>query len=95
MTFKASLATAISEVVKEAQKLFTEDYGITCSIRVGPVANNEHAKDTIWLSDWFVPRSPVWRERPTHMLKIRAQEKVLTMCIGTGLSAIPSEQDVE
>ena len=85
----------LTDTGKEAQKLFSRDLSIKCKMRVGPVANKEHAEYIAWLSEWFVPRSPVWNAKPTHMLQIRAQEKCLTMACGTGASAMPSEQEVE
>ena len=72
---------------------FPKDVGIRCHIRVGPVVNNERVNYVAWLSEWFVERSPVWKERPTHMLSIRANEKALTLVLGTGASAMPDEKE--
>lgn len=80
---------------EEAKKLFPKDLCITCKIRVGPVANKEDAEYIAYLSEWYVPRSPVWQSKPIHMLQIRANEKALTMAIGTGVSAMPDEREVE
>lgn len=84
--------TAVSEVVQAAKKVSpVNDIGIKCRIRVGPLANKEHAEYTAYLSEWFVPRSPVWQAKPMHMLHVRAQEKALSNAIGTGSSAVPDD----
>ena len=85
----------ITDVAKEAQKLgFTKDLGVTCRMRVGDPKNAEFVEYTAWLSEWFVPKSPVWLNKPTHMLNTRAQEKAITIVLGTGASAMPDEQDL-
>jgi len=74
---------------------FTKDVGVKCSIRVGDPKHNERVNYTAWLNDWFVGRSPVWKEKPNHMLTIRANEKALTLILGTGASAMPDEKELE
>lgn len=72
---------------EEAKKNgFTKDIGIKCSIRVGDPKNQEHSEYTAWLSEWFVSRSPVWKEKPMHMLQTRACEKAISLALGTGAS---------
>lgn len=77
----------VTENVEALKKLgFTKDVGVKCKIRVGEVANQEHSEYVAWLSEWFVPRSPVWQAKPTHMLQTRAAEKCISMALGTGAS---------
>ncbi len=85
----------MTDAGREAQKLgFTKDVGIKCTVRVGDPKNNEVSDYTAWLNEWFVSRSPVWVNKPTHMLCTRAHEKVITMVLGTGASAMPDEADL-
>ena len=80
----------------EAQKLgFSKDMGVTCTMRVGDPKNGEHVNYTAWINDWFQPKSPVWREKPNHMLTIRANEKALSLVLGTGASAMPDEKELD
>jgi hypothetical protein len=73
--------------VDELKKIgFNKDVGIKCIIRVGDPKHNETAEYIAWLSEWFVPRSPVWQAKPTHMLQTRACEKCISMALGTGSS---------
>lgn len=65
---------------------FTKDVGVKCSIRVGDPKHQEHAEYIAWLSEWFVPRSPVWQAKPLHMLQTRSCEKAISMALGTGAS---------
>ena len=77
----------MTQAAEEAKKIgFLHDAGVTCTMRVGPVSNNEKIAFTAYLSEWFVSKSPVWREKPLWMLSVRAQDKCLTMAIGTGVS---------
>lgn len=77
----------VTETVDALKKLgFQKDIGIKCSIRVGDPKNQEHSEYIAWLSEWFVPRSPVWQAKPTHMLQTRAAEKAISMALGTGAS---------
>jgi hypothetical protein len=85
----------LTEAGEAAKKLFAKDVCIECFIRVGPVANNEHANYKAYLSEWFVTKSPVWQTKPIHMLTIRANEKCLTLCIGAGISSMPDEKEIE
>lgn len=70
---------------------FNKDIGVKCSIRVGDPAHNEHSEYIAWLSEWYVPRSPVWQAKPTHMLQTRACEKAISMALGTGASDFPTD----
>jgi hypothetical protein len=65
---------------------FTKDIGVKCKIRVGDPAHNECSEYIAWLSEWFVPKSPVWNAKPLHMLQTRACEKAISMALGTGAS---------
>ncbi len=49
---------------------------------------------TAVLKDWIQPKSPVWRERPEHMLQLRASEKCLSFASGIGSSELMGEQDL-
>lgn len=71
---------------------FTKDVGIKCKMRVGDPKHNEHVEYIAWLSEWFVPRSPVWNQKPVHMLQTRAAEKAISMCLGTGASDMVGEE---
>ena len=72
------------EALKKAN--FLKDIGVKCSIRVGDPKNQEHSDYIAWLSEWYVPRSPVWQAKPLHMLQTRACEKAISMALGTGAS---------
>ena len=86
----------ITESGEEARKLgFQKDLGCKCSIRVGDPKNNEKVVYTAWTNDWFVSRSPVWKAKPAHMLAIRANEKALTLILGTGASQFPDEKELD
>jgi hypothetical protein len=50
---------------------------------------------TAVLKDWIQPKSPVWRERPEHMLQLRASEKCLSFASGIGSSELMGEQDLQ
>lgn len=73
---------------------FTKDVGCKCRMRIGPVENKEYIEYTAWLNDWYVPKSPVWQNKPSHMLTVRANEKAVTLALGTGASAMPDEQEL-
>jgi hypothetical protein len=49
---------------------------------------------TAMLKEWIQPTSPVWREKPSHMLQIRASEKCLSLAMGIGSSELMGEQDL-
>ena len=86
----------LTQAGEEAKKVgFTKDVGCKCTIRVGPISNNEHVSYTAWLNDWYQPKSPVWREKYNHMLAVRANEKALTLLLGTGGSQMPDEKELE
>jgi hypothetical protein len=77
----------VTENVDALKKLgFTKDVGVKCSIRVGDPKHQEHSEYIAWLSEWFVPRSPVWQAKPLHMLQTRSCEKAISMALGTGAS---------
>jgi hypothetical protein len=77
----------VTENVDALKKLgYTKDVGVKCSIRVGDPAHNEHSEYIAWLSEWYVPRSPVWQAKPLHMLQTRSCEKAISMALGTGAS---------
>lgn len=65
---------------------FIKDVGVTCTMRVGIASLNETASYTAYLSEWYVGRSAVWKEKPMWMLSVRAQDKCITMALGTGVS---------
>lgn len=82
----------VTDAGKDAQKLgFTKDVGITCRMRVGDPKLAEHVEYIAWLNEWFVPKSPVWVNKPLHMLQTRATEKAISLVLGTGASEMVSE----
>lgn len=86
----------MTPAAEDAKKVgFTKDVGVKCTIRVGDPKLSEHVNFTAWLSEWFVSRSPVWQAKPLHMLTIRANEKAVTLALGTGISAMPDERELE
>jgi hypothetical protein len=50
---------------------------------------------TATLKEWRMPSSPVWRDRPEHMLQLRAAEKCLSFATGTGASELMGEADLQ
>lgn len=50
---------------------------------------------TATLKEWKVATSPVWRDRPEHMLQLRAAEKCLSFATGSGSSELMGEQDLQ
>jgi hypothetical protein len=50
---------------------------------------------TATLKEWKMPSSPVWRDRPDHMLQLRAAEKCLSFATGSGASELMGEQDLQ
>lgn len=86
----------ITESGEEAKKAgFTKDIGYKCSIRVGKPEYNESVDYTAWLNEWYVSRSPMWKQKAEHMLQIRAQEKAISMAMGTGVSSYPDEKELD
>ena len=80
-------SAATTSRIDELKKLgFLKDTGIRCKIRVGAIANNEHAEYSAFISEWLVTKSPVWVSKPLHMLQTRAYEKALSMAMGAGAS---------
>ena len=74
---------------------FTKDIGYKCMIRVGDPKHQEYADYVAWLSEWYVPSSPMWKSKASHMLQVRSQEKCISMAMGTGASEMPGEKDLE
>lgn len=67
------------------------DFGYHCTM-TSPSGTAEY---TAWLSEWRVATSPVWREKPDHMLQLRAAEKCLSFASGIGSSELPDDRDIE
>lgn len=85
----------LSETAQAAKQAgFVKDVGMTCRMRIGPATQHEFVEYTAWLSEWFQPKSPVWLGKPEHMLQIRATEKAISLALGTGISALPDEQEL-
>jgi len=72
---------------------FTEDVGYKCSMEIK--GYQDRAEYTAYLSEWYMSSSPVWREKPEHMLQTRAQEKAISSASGVGASEMPSPHDIE
>lgn len=86
----------MSDTAEEVKKAgFAKDMGIKCKIRVGDPKHNEKSEYIAWLSEWYQPKSPLWKSKPTHMLQTRAQEKAITAALGTGASTMPDERDLD
>ena len=49
---------------------------------------------TATMKEWRVSTSPVWRDKPEHMLQLRAAEKCLSFATGSGSSELMGEQDL-
>lgn len=96
ITREWSTLPKMTETGEEAKKAgFTKDLGIKCRMRVGNPEFKEYAEYVAYISEWFQPKSPLWKSKPTHMLQIRANEKCITMVLGTGASAMPDEKDLD
>ena len=63
----------------------------TCTIKT-PDGECEY---TATLKEWRMPSSPVWRDKPEHMLQLRAAEKCLSFATGSGSSELMGEQDLQ
>lgn len=74
---------------------FSKDIGVKCRIRVGKPEHKEYTEYIAWISEWYQPKSPLWKSKPTHMLQTRAQEKAITAALGTGASSMPDEKDLD
>lgn len=72
-----------------------KEVGVKCRMSVSGPAGKEFAEYTAWLSEWYVPSSPVWKSKPEHMLQLRAAEKCLSFASGTGSSEMPGEADID
>lgn len=71
----------------------TEDIGYKCTMKL--MGLNEDAEYTAWMSEWYVSRSPVWKEKTEHMLQLRAYEKCISFASGAGTSEMPGEADID
>src|SRR5882724_8919843 len=69
-----------------------KDLGISCKMTTGRA--NDEAEYTAWLSEWYMPASPVWKARPDHMLRIRSAEKCISFASGTGVSELMDDRDL-
>lgn len=77
----------VSKAGQEAKTAgFKKDIAIRCKIRVGNPEHKEYSEYTAWLSEWYVSKSPVWQQKPLHMLQTRACEKAISLALGTGAS---------
>lgn len=83
--------TPTAEAAKKAG--FPKDTGIKCRFRVGDPKHQEFAEYIAYISEWYVDRSPVWQAKPLHMLQTRAQEKAISMALGTGASNPLSDEE--
>jgi len=72
---------------------YKTDVGYKCSMQIK--GYDDRAEYTAYLSEWYVSTSPVWREKPEHMLQTRAQEKAISSASGVGASEMPSVHDIE
>src|SRR5882724_8047512 len=72
---------------------FDQDLGISCKMTTGRA--NDEAEYTAWLSEWYVPTSPVWKAKPDHMLRVRSAEKCLSFASGLGVSELMGDQDLQ
>jgi hypothetical protein len=70
---------------------FEKEPGIKCTISV----NQEPCSYMCWMSEWYMPMSPVWKAKPMHMLQIRAYDKALAFAAGAGISDMPSEREIQ
>jgi hypothetical protein len=70
---------------------FEKDIGYVCTMTAGVKGEGSY---TAWLSEWYVGYSLVWREKPEHMLQVRAQEKCITFLTGVGISEMPDEREL-
>lgn len=69
---------------------YTDEPGITATIKAG----DSDCSYTVWLSEWYVGTSPVWKAKPEHMMRVRAYDKVLAFAAGVGVSDMPSENEI-
>ena len=72
---------------------FDQDLGISCRMTTGKAGDD--AEYTAWLSEWYVPTSPVWKAKPDHMLRVRSAEKCLSFASGLGVSELMGDQDLQ
>lgn len=69
---------------------YADEPGITATIKAG----DSECAYTVWLSEWYVGTSPVWKAKPEHMMRVRAYDKVLAFAAGVGVSDMPSENEL-
>ncbi len=74
---------------------FTKDVGYKGRLPVFSKSREQVVEYTAWLSEWYMDRSPVWQERPEHMLQVRCEEKCITFASGIGISEMPDEREIE
>src|SRR5208282_5001072 len=72
-----------------------QEPGITCTLKVKSEIGIEEVSYTAWLGEWFMPFSPVWKEKSGHMLRVRAHEKAISSASGVGISELPDDKDIE
>lgn len=77
----------VTPIIEDLKKQgFTKDIGVKCKIRVGNPEHKEFVEYICWLTEWAVVKSPVWMQKPLHMLQTRATEKAISLAMGTGAS---------
>jgi hypothetical protein len=70
---------------------YAEEPGMTATLKVG----DSTCEYTCWLSEWYVPVSPVWKAKPDHMMRVRAYDKALAFAAGVGVSSMPDEREIQ
>lgn len=64
-----------------------------CKLPVWSHNEKQILEYTALLSEWKMG-SPIWREKPDHMLQTRAYEKALSW-VGVGASELPDDRDID
>lgn len=72
---------------------YAEEPGIEATVLAGPAQTP--CSYIVWLSEWVVSTSPVWKSKPEHMMRVRAYEKALEFAGGVGVSGMPDERNIE
>lgn len=67
---------------KGAEFSFDIDLGWHCVMNI----DGEDCEYTAWMSEWFMPNSMVWQERPMHMLRVRSIGNCIKFSSGVGIS---------
>lgn len=57
--------------------------------------SNGKVEYTATLAEWLMPTNPNWKNRPEHMLQVRAYEKAVSFAAGVGASEDPGDRDIE